>query len=73
MATTQQHSTDPTTKLETPRAADYLGLSPTTLETWRVHGKGPRFLKLGRRVLYRVSDLDAYLDSCVRGSTTEAA
>ena len=34
----------------TAEAADYLDLSPRTLERYRVTGEGPRFIKLGRRV-----------------------
>lgn len=33
-------------------AAQFLGLSAKTLEKWRSEGKGPPFLKLGRRVAY---------------------
>ena len=35
-------------------------ISPRTLEQWRWQGRGPRFLKLGGRVLYRLADVDAY-------------
>ena len=31
----------------------------------RHEGRGPRYIKVGRRVLYRGSDLNDYLDSCV--------
>ncbi|WP_428994889.1 helix-turn-helix domain-containing protein [Escherichia coli] len=43
-------------------AADYLRLSPRTLEKQRVIGGGPKFRKFGRRVMYAVSDLDAWAD-----------
>ena len=49
--------------LTTADAAQYLGLAPATLNKWRVHGTGPTFIKLGRAVRYRHSDLDAYLAS----------
>lgn len=45
----------------TPVAAEYLGLSPATLETMRSRGGGPPFVKLGRRVVYRQQDLDAWV------------
>lgn len=32
-------------------------LSPRTLEQWRWLGKGPKFLKIGARVLYREEDI----------------
>jgi len=35
-------------------------LSPRTLERWRFHGIGPSYLKVGRRVLYRVADVEAF-------------
>jgi hypothetical protein len=40
-----------------------LRLSPRTLEKHRVLGGGPRFRKFGRRVLYAVSDLEAWADA----------
>ena len=43
-------------------AADYLRLSPRTLEKQRVIGNGPKFRKFGRRVMYAVADLDAWAD-----------
>ncbi|MCU4025471.1 helix-turn-helix transcriptional regulator [Enterobacter roggenkampii] len=39
-----------------------LRLSPRTLEKQRVIGGGPKFRKFGRRVMYAVSDLDAWAD-----------
>lgn len=36
---------------EAELAARY-GLSPRTLRNWRAAGTGPRFIKVGRRVLY---------------------
>ncbi len=35
-------------------------LSPRTLEQWRWLGKGPKFLKIGARVLYREEDVAAW-------------
>jgi hypothetical protein len=46
--------------LTNDEAADYLRLSPRTLEKQRVIGGGPRFRKFGRRVMYAVADLDAW-------------
>lgn len=48
--------------LTNDEAADYLRLSPRTLEKQRVLGGGPRFRKFGRRVMYAVADLDAWAD-----------
>ena len=42
--------------LTNDEAAEYLRLSPRTLEKQRVIGGGPRFRKFGRRVMYAVAD-----------------
>ena len=34
-----------------------------TLETWRVEGTGPCYLKIGERVLYTLKDIEAYENS----------
>jgi hypothetical protein len=49
--------------LTNDEAAVFLRLSPRTLEKHRVIGGGPRFRKFGRRVMYAVSDLDAWADA----------
>jgi predicted DNA-binding transcriptional regulator AlpA len=53
-------------------AATYIGLSVSTLNKLRVFGGGPTFLKLGRRVAYGVADLDAWLATKRRRSTSDA-
>jgi hypothetical protein len=35
-------------------------MSHRTLERWRWEGKGPRYLKVGGRVLYRLTDIEAF-------------
>ncbi len=40
-------------------------ISPRTLERWRWLREGPRYLKLGGRVLYRVADIEAYERSII--------
>jgi len=43
-------------------AADYLGVSPGTLSVWRCTGRyNLPYVKAGRWVRYRLSDLDAWL------------
>ena len=56
--------------LDTVAAADYLGLSPRTLQKHRVYGGGPPFRKFGRRVLYALEDLDTWADARMRESTS---
>jgi hypothetical protein len=58
--------------LTTHQAAIFLNLKPATLEQWRWTGRGPRFIKIGRSCRYRISDLEAFLESRVFNSTTEA-
>ena len=58
--------------LNTQQAAEYLGLAVTTLEKFRVYGNGPAFLRLGKRsVRYRPLDLDAWVESRIRTSTSD--
>jgi predicted DNA-binding transcriptional regulator AlpA len=57
--------------LNQPEAARRLRLSERTLERLRSTGDGPKFCKLGRRVLYLQSDLDAWVASRIVGSTSE--
>jgi hypothetical protein len=52
-------------------AAAELNLSPKTLQAWRVSGCGPRFVKLGRRVFYRASDLRSFIEANTFQSTAE--
>lgn len=59
--------------LRTAEAADYCGSSSSTFEKLRLHGGGPVYSKLGRRVVYRVEDLDAWLDANRRRSTSDSA
>jgi predicted DNA-binding transcriptional regulator AlpA len=54
-------------------AADFLRLSPRTLEKYRVRGGGPPFRKLGRRVVYALSDLEDWANRRVCDSTSDIA
>ena len=48
--------------LSNEQAADFLGLSPNTLQVWRCTFKGPPFIKRGGRVWYDESDLIAWME-----------
>ena len=65
------HSTEHHRKLNSPEAAEYLGISVSTLSKRRIDGDGPQYLKLGRRVVYDTRDLDAWLDTRRRASTAD--
>jgi hypothetical protein len=52
-------------------AAIRLALSTRTLERLRCIGEGPRFIRCGRSIRYRLDDLAAWIDARVVGSTSE--
>jgi predicted DNA-binding transcriptional regulator AlpA len=58
--------------LRAPEAANYTGLSESTLAKRRLYGQPPAFLNLGGRAIgYAIDDLDAWLESCRRQSTSQ--
>jgi hypothetical protein len=69
--TVNDQDTIPTpSPLATPReAATFLRTSPSALSQMRYRGEGPTYVRTGRRILYRLSDLQAY----VEGNTVCAA
>ncbi len=60
----------PITHLHQVELARRWKLSPRTLERWRWLGQGPRYLKIGGRVVYRIEDVEAHETSNVRTSTS---
>ncbi len=69
--TTRRTSSTQPQRLDTIRAAKFVGLSKRTLEKWRYEGGGPPYLKLGRRVLYSLGDLEEWIGRQRRSSTSE--
>jgi predicted DNA-binding transcriptional regulator AlpA len=62
------------TLVDVKRAAAAIGLSHHTLNTMRVRGGGPPFIRVGaRRVMYSLADISAWLDGRTRTSTSEHA
>jgi predicted DNA-binding transcriptional regulator AlpA len=58
--------------LDEDEAAEYLGLSPRTLQGLRVKGGGPDYIKIGSRaVRYRLSDLEEFIEERRQSSTSE--
>jgi Helix-turn-helix domain len=47
-------------------------MSERTLERWRWLGQGPRFMKLGGRVIYRLEDIEAFEAEQLREITPRA-
>ncbi len=55
--------------LNTAEAAQYIGITPGTLEVWRcVKRHDIAHLKIGRLIRYRKTDLDTFLASCIVGN-----
>jgi predicted DNA-binding transcriptional regulator AlpA len=56
----------------TVEAARLVGLSESTLAKLRLNGNGPIYCKLGRRVVYRLADLEQWLQSRTTRDTSDA-
>lgn len=51
----------PSEFLDSVALAALLNTTPNTVRQWRFHGTGPRGARVGKRVLYRRADVDAWL------------
>ena len=60
-------------RLRVSDAARYCGISISLLNKLRMTGGGPRFIKISNIVCYDPADLDAWLDTHRRLSTSEDA
>lgn len=60
-----------TTTLSPEEAAKRLGVRVATLANWRWLGRGPRFLRVGRRIRYSLVDLYLWLEAHARTSASE--
>jgi predicted site-specific integrase-resolvase len=68
LSTAVQPNSDPL--LPPPDVGELLSVSERTLEYWRYQGRGPAFVRVGKRVRYRLSDVEAFL--AANRQTTEA-
>ena len=50
--------------------ADRWLISPRTLEQWRWQGKGPKYLKIGAKVVYRLEDVESFESEHLHLNTT---
>lgn len=57
-------------KVTVRKAASFLGLSKSTLDKLRLTGGGPTYIRLGRRVVYDLGDLEAWADRGRRSNTS---
>jgi predicted site-specific integrase-resolvase len=65
-----EQATVSTRHLNQRELAERWNISARSLERWRWIGEGPRFLKLGGRVVYRLEDIERYESEQLRDSTT---
>jgi len=60
-------------KMRTAEAARYCGSTESTFTKLRLTGGGPVYMTIGRTVIYDLDDLDSWLASHRRKSTSVAA
>lgn len=56
--------------LNNDETADMLGVSRRTLPVWRVQGRGPKFIKIGKLVRYKREEIDAWMRQHTYDSTS---
>lgn len=59
--------------LRMPEAARFLSLSGGTLEKHRTYSMGPLYRKFGGRMVYAITDLQAWVESGTKNSTSDPA
>ena len=68
----KQSSSQQPILLTEKEAGKLLGFSIRTLQKWRVYGGGPRFVRASARAIrYQRCDLDEWIQSCLRSSTSD--
>lgn len=58
-------------RVNTVEAARYVGLSVSQVNKLRHYGRGPKYYRLGVRVVYDLADLDAWVASCAQINTSQ--
>ncbi|MDB4963442.1 MAG: phage transcriptional regulator AlpA [Myxococcales bacterium] len=58
--------------LDEKRFCTVLGISPVTATKWRAKAKGPPFIRVGRLIRYRRTDVDSWLASRTVGAQLPA-
>lgn len=53
------------------KLAERWSVNVATLSQWRWNGKGPKYLKLGGRILYRINDINDFENRQVRENTSQ--
>ena len=76
MPTTNTRSTATLEQIAQLRQADFLteaeaalvlNVQPSTLRTWRCIGRGPRFVRAGRVIRYRLAAIDRWATQNTKG------
>lgn len=57
--------------MEVEDVAALLHVSRSLLAKWRMVGKGPRYMKVGRRILYECAEVTLWLKTQRRASTLD--
>ena len=70
--TTASALPDPDALLSEAQTCALTGLAERTLQRKRLDGTGPRFVRLGRRILYRRNDVLAWIAANTHDSTSAA-
>jgi predicted DNA-binding transcriptional regulator AlpA len=63
---------DKTEYVDTPRLALHTGIAASTWNKRRGTGDTPPFMKIGSRVLYRLADVDKWMEARARNSTSDS-
>lgn len=48
-------------------AAEFLGISVSTIRRWRLNGSGPRWIRIGTSIRYPLADLESYVATLPSG------
>jgi Helix-turn-helix domain len=57
--------------MTTEEVAELIRTPESSLRYWRMVGKGPRWFKIGKRVVYDVNELQAWLSRLHDGATID--
>ena len=59
--------------MTTEEVAELLRTSPETVRFWRSRGRGPKSFRVGRRVLYARSDVEAFIAAAREGESVRGS
>lgn len=54
--------------IKADQAAEYLSTTPARLANMRYLGEGPKYVRIGRSVRYRLTDLDEFIAANVQNA-----